>query len=272
VADEAGQGTADPVVVGDADGAVAAGADEAVAVGADKAVARDADEALAGESVSSLVEQVARDGGMLAYRGAEVVGARRLPELRRVARDIAGVVCLVVVLLTAFALGNWAAGSALSAPLPGWRAPLVLAAAWIAVALVLAVLLVYAERGPARKLRQAVVASSAETLAERQRALEQAQQKLRESLDELAEGVSRAAEQRIAATILPLAGGMVDAGEGMIEAADEVIEAADEITDVLEEKLPGGVIVNRAFDLALVPGRVGVRFARTVLRVGQTGT
>jgi hypothetical protein len=227
---------------------------------------------VADESVSVLVEQVARDGGMFAYRGAELAAAGRLPELRRVARDIAGVVCLVVVLLTAFALGNWAAASALSAPLPGWRAPLVLAAAWIVVALVLAALLARAERELARTMRRAVFANSVETLAERQRALEQAQQKLRESLDELAGGVGGAAQQMIAAAILPLAGGMVEAGEGMIEATDEVIEATDEITDALEEKVPGGVIVNRAFDLALVPGRVGVRFARTVLRVGQIGT
>ncbi len=76
-------------------------------------------------------------------------------------------------------------------------------------------------------------------------------------------------ESRSQRLILPIAGGVVEAGEGMVDATDDVIEAADEITDALQERLPGGVVVNRAFDLVLVPGKFGVRVARVVLKVGQ---
>ena len=55
----------------------------------------------------------------------------------------------------------------------------------------------------------------------------------------------------------------------MVDATDEIIEKADEITDVIEERLPGGVVVNRVFDFVLVPGRFGVRIARSVLSVDR---
>jgi hypothetical protein len=80
---------------------------------------------------------------------------------------------------------------------------------------------------------------------------------------------NKAALRRNAPTVL--LGVMVRAGEGMVDATGDVIEAADEITDALEERLPGGIVVNRAFDIALVPGKFGVRVARSVLKVGGQG-
>jgi hypothetical protein len=65
---------------------------------------------------------------------------------------------------------------------------------------------------------------------------------------------------------------MVEVGEGMVEATDDVIDAADEITDVIEDRVPGGVVVNRAFDVALAPGRLGVRVARRTLKFGRDET
>jgi hypothetical protein len=102
----------------------------------------------------------------------------------------------------------------------------------------------------------------------------------RKSVIELVEQASReaavltalrnnAALRRNAPTVL--LGVMVRAGEGMVDATGDVIEAADEITDALEERLPGGIVVNRAFDIALVPGKFGVRVARSVLKVGGQG-
>ena len=102
----------------------------------------------------------------------------------------------------------------------------------------------------------------------------------RKSVIELVEQASReaavltalrnnAALRRNAPTVL--LGVMVRAGEGMVDATGDVFEAADEITDALEERLPGGIVVNRAFDIALVPGKFGVRVARSVLKVGGQG-
>jgi hypothetical protein len=65
---------------------------------------------------------------------------------------------------------------------------------------------------------------------------------------------------------------MVEVGEGMVEATDDVLEAADEMTDVMEETVPGGVVVNRAFDVALAPGRFGIRVARSAFKISRDET
>jgi hypothetical protein len=48
-----------------------------------------------------------------------------------------------------------------------------------------------------------------------------------------------------------------------------VLEAADEITDTVEDVVPGGIVVNRAVDIALAPGRLGVRVARRAFTLGR---
>jgi len=191
-------------------------------------------------------------------RRARLELADRVPELRRAARWAALAGAGALALIAAFVFANWALASALSSPLPGWRAPLVLAAAWLGVAVLVAVPL--AQRWRPLDRAGAVLP---------QQALDEAEQDFRESLDRLADGIAGAAEERIAAAILPLAGGMVEVGEGMVEATDDVLEAADEITDVVENAVPGGVVVNRAVDIALAPGRLGVRVARRALTFGR---
>lgn len=237
--------------------------------GPDAVVVLVAGEETAARSVSEQVEEVARAAGALAFRGAELGAARRVPTLRHAARDVAGVAALSAALITAFGFANWAAANALSTVLPGWGAALVLTAAWIGAGVLLAAFLLRG-RALVRNWRRVLAPGAVENLQERQQALEQAEQTLRETIDRLGEAIASAAEQRIAAAVLPLAGGMVEVGEEMVEATDEVIEAADEITDVIEERLPGGVVVNRVFDVVLAPGRFGVRIARSVLSLGPT--
>jgi hypothetical protein len=67
--------------------------------------------------------------------------------------------------------------------------------------------------------------------------------------------------------MLPIEG-VADAGEKVVEVSDDAMEYVDDITDVVEARVPGGVIVNRAFDIALIPGRYSVRAARIVLSYG----
>jgi cell fate (sporulation/competence/biofilm development) regulator YlbF (YheA/YmcA/DUF963 family) len=222
------------------------------------------DESTERESVSELAEEVGRDAAVLALRRAQLELSEQAPEVRRTARAIGVAGICLVALLTAFVFGNWAAASALSSPLPGWRAPLVLAAAWVVVGVVVATLWLRSERAAVLRLRV-----GGETLAQRREAVEDAEQALRQTLDQLSDAIAEAAQERIAAAILPVAGGMVDVGEDMVEATDDVIEAADEITDAVEEAVPGGVVVNRAVDFALAPGRFGVRVARTVFSLGR---
>jgi methyl-accepting chemotaxis protein len=210
-------------------------------------------------SVSELAEEAGRDAATLVLRRAQLELSDQAPELRRTALAIASAGIAVVALLSAFVFGNWALASALASPLPGWRAPLVLAAAWLGVGLLVAVPLVRRWRSGDRT----------ETLRARQQALEEAEQSLRQTLDRVGDAIALAAEDRIAAAILPLAGGMVEVGEGMVEATDEVLEAADEITDTVEDVVPGGIVVNRAVDIALAPGRLGVRVARRAFTLGR---
>jgi hypothetical protein len=219
------------------------------------------------QPVAEVAEQVGRDAATLAFRRAQLELAVQAPEVRRVTRDLAaGVVC-VVALLTAFVFGNWAAASALSSSLPGWRAPLVLAAVWVAVGLLAAAVLERREH-----LLQGLLADRTDAMRRRREALEEAEQALRDTVGRLSDAIGQAAEDRIAAAILPLAGGMVEVGEGMVDATDEALEAADEITDVIEEDVPGGIVVNRAFDFALAPGRFGIRVARSAFKISRDET
>ena len=81
---------------------------------------------------------------------------------------------------------------------------------------------------------------------------------MRDTLERLSPVVTR----EIALAAVPnVAGGMVDAGGDLIEGADEIVEA-------LTEGVPGGSVVNQMWDVVLMPGRLGVRVATTVLRRG----
>lgn len=244
--------------------------DETTVDGSEPAVVEDEDETAEGESVSELVEEVGRDTAVLAFRRGQLELSDHAPEVRRATRAAAATGVCAVALLTAFVFANWALASALSSPLPGWRAPLVLAAAWVAVGSIVGLVWVRSERISVRGWLEN--ASETETRAQRQEAVEVAEQELRETLERLSNAVADAAQERIAAAILPVAGGMVDVGEGMVDATDDVLEAADEITDAIEEAVPGGVVVNRTVDFALAPGRLGVRVARRVFTLGRNTT
>jgi hypothetical protein len=225
-------------------------------------------EAEADGSVSERVEGVARAAGLVALRGADVIAARRQPEVRRGVLDLGSLAIVVAAAVTAFAFANWAAASALTTAVSDWFAALIMAAIWIAVAVLLAAFLLRGDRSLVSYRKRFLAKGAAETLPERQDALDEAEQELRVQLDALADAIGAAAQERITAAILPLAGGMVEVGEEMVDATDEVIETADEITDAIEEKVPGGFVVNRAFDVVLVPGRFGIRAARTVFNLG----
>ena len=66
----------------------------------------------------------------------------------------------------------------------------------------------------------------------------------------------------VTAAVVPLASTAVDVGE-------DVLDAVDDVTDVIEEKVPGGVTINRISDIALWPGRYALKIASRSLRAGQ---
>jgi hypothetical protein len=59
---------------------------------------------------------------------------------------------------------------------------------------------------------------------------------------------------------------------GVVETGDELLEASDDIVESIAEDLPGGSVVNQVWDVALMPGRFGIKIATTVLKRGDADT
>jgi hypothetical protein len=213
-------------------------------------------DAVAEEPVAELIEQAGRAAGLLALREAQLAAVRHGPQLRRAALDVAVALGIALAFLTAFVLANWAAVSALSGPLPGWAAPLLLAAAWIVIGIGLLVFVLNRAGGvfhwQQRRLLGAVVE---QRISARQRARDDAWQGMRESLERLTGGVEHEAA---ALAVVPAARGVVSAGE-------HIVDQIDEITDDLEEAVPGGGVINWVADSALLPARYFVSVARAAL-------
>ena len=212
------------------------------------------EEPLVDEPVSEIVERVGRDSGTLVFRELQLRGARHLPELRRAGRDVVAATVAVVALVTAFALANWAAVAALSNILASWLAPLVLAAGWALIGILLVLSLRHRVRGLGPW-----TGKQTDLVGERERAREEAEVELRATLDVLAGAI--AAE----------AGGLVrdvvgSAAEGAVDASEDILDAADDFTDEIAETVPGGSLVNGVLDLALLPGRTFVRVAKVTIR------
>jgi hypothetical protein len=213
-------------------------------------------------TVTDRVEDVARAAAVLAARGTELSATQHADDVRKVKRASAAALVLAVALATMFVFANWAAERALSSSLESWRTPLVLAGGWLLVAIAAAVALARLEPKLLRLGRPP--ADPIADLAQRQAAFDEAQTELRSALEQLA----AVAQHEIASAMLPVEG-IADVGEDAADATEDALLFVDEVTDVVETRLPGGVIVNRAFDYALIPGRVGVRAVRLVVSFGQ---
>ena len=215
------------------------------------------------ETVSELVERLGRDATALAFYEAQLAASRRVPQVREALQGIIVVALIAIAFLTAFALANWAAASGLSKVVPDWAAPLILAAGWTLVGLVL--LAVVQRR--TKDLREwkwvpVLMGGSPEPLQED---LETAAERARERLRDTLERLSGAVASEAASAMVPLAGGMAD---GVLEASGEILENTDEFIESIVDEVPGGGVVNQVWDVVLLPGRFGVRVATTVLRRG----
>jgi hypothetical protein len=245
------------------DEAEQAGPDEAEQAGPDEAEQAGPDEQSGDRSVSELVEQLGRDTSTLVFREVVVTASRHVPALRRAARDVSIVVVIAVAFATAFALVNWAVVDALSSVMPVWGAALVVAAFWAVVGMVLLVIvLVRLGNLSGLKWWRAAGSNGEEIRHELEQARDDAEAAVRETLERLSTAVAREAGPVIASAMVPVAGGLVDAGESILEAGDDII-------DTIEEEVPGGGAVRQVIDLALIPGRFGLRIATTVIKGGS---
>jgi hypothetical protein len=227
----------------------------------DAAPADEAEEPQDARSVTELLEQLRRELSELGMSEAQLEAARNMPEVRRAARDIVGALVVVVAALTAFTFLNVAAVDGLSRVLATWLAALVLVAVWIAVSGVL----LFGLMGRARRWLLWIVLKEpppTEAVEELECERNAAGKAARRTLERL--GPALAIEIALAA--VPKAG---DVASSVVETGDSVFEASDEIVVEFAEQIPGGGVVNQIWDVALVPGRFGIKVATTVLRRGS---
>jgi hypothetical protein len=216
----------------------------------------------AAPSLTELLEQLGRDLGELGVSEAQLEAARNMPEVRRAARDVTGTLIVVVTALTAFAFLNVAAMDGLSKVLATWIAALVLAAVWMIVAAVL----LFGVMGRARRWVSWVVLKPPSDAAVDE--LERDRNAAGAAALSTLERVGPALAVQIALAAVPDAG---DVASGVVEMGDNVLEVSDEIIEVVTEQIPGGSVVNQVWDVALMPGRLGIKVATTVLRRGRPG-
>jgi Putative Actinobacterial Holin-X, holin superfamily III len=217
-----------------------------------------------GRSLTELFEQLGRELGDLGLSEAQLEAARNMPEVRRSARDIVGALVTLIAGLTAFAFLNVAALAGLSRVMATWAAALVLAAVWIAIGGVL----LFGFMGRARQWLLWIVlkAPPNEAVEELERERNAAGKAALSTLERI--GPELAIQIALAAVPKPgdVAGDMAG---NVVEGADTVLEVSDEIVEVVTEQLPGGGVVNQGWDVALAPGRLGIKVATTVLRRGR---
>jgi hypothetical protein len=185
--------------------------------------------------VAEALEQVGRDVATLVVRELQLGAARQRPAVRQVLRSILMVLAGALALLTAFVLLNVAADRALSAVMPDWAAPLVLAGVWVAAgAVLLAFVLRPGDRtSGARRWWLALATDQETSVAVSEQARDEAREAMRASLGRLAEALASAAGEQLAQAATGVAGGVVEAGE-------DLLDLTDEITDAIEEAVPGG--------------------------------
>jgi hypothetical protein len=202
---------------------------------------------------------------------AQLAAASRAPQLRRGGVRALGALAIGLGLITAFVLINLAILLAVALALPAWTAALVLAAAWIVVALVTAV--VVTRHG--MPLSGVMGRRPSESADELRAARNLAWHTLQHDLERMAPSVTDRAIDLATPIAAELATRVAiaaadDVVEDVVDDAEdigrELVEESEEVVEVLAKEVPGANIANTVWDLALRPGRTGVRMVTTVLK------
>ena len=216
-------------------------------------------------SITELLIQLGRDVSVLVFLESQLAASRNLPEVRRTARDLAGTLIVVLAALTAFAFANVAALSALEHDMSTPLAALVLCAAWLVIgALVTLALMIRAGHVTGWRWWRVFRAGPEESLEDLERARDVAEHAVHVTIGRLAPAMTVEIASASIAGAGDMAGGVVDAGGDILDSADEAVES-------ITEDLPAGSVVNQVFGIVLMPGRLGVKVATTVLRRGSNG-
>jgi hypothetical protein len=211
------------------------------------------------QSLGELVEQLGRDSTRLALHEAALSASRHAPELRQVALGAGVSAAIVLAFLTAFALANWAAVEGLSSLMPTWLAALALAAAWVVIGVVL-VLVVRARllRGRAGVWVRVLGDDRQAAVAQLEASRDEAERAVRATLDGAGGALAVAAADQ-----------MIDSVDDI---GDELLDASEDIVERIAETVPGSSAIGQMVDIVLLPGRVGLRVATSVLRSNEDDT
>jgi hypothetical protein len=218
-------------------------------------------------SVTELLVLLGRNVSVLVFCEAHLAASRNMPEVRRAARDVIGALVAALAFLTAFVFANVAALYGLSTGMSPWLAALILCLVWLAAGSALALaLMVRAGHVTGWRWWRVFSAGPEESLADLERARADAEQAVRETLLQLAPAIT----VEIAAASVSVAGDVAgDMAENVVDVGDDLLDASEEIVDAIAEELPGGSVVSQMWDVALVPGRYGVKVVTTILKRGD---
>jgi hypothetical protein len=218
-----------------------------------------------GPSVTELLVRLGRDVSVLVFCETHLAAARNLPEVRRAARDIAAALIAGLALLTAFVFANVAALRGLSTVVSPWQAALIMCLGWLAVGFGLVIaLMVRTGNVTGWKWWSVFRAGPEASLEDLERARTDAEQAVRETLALLAPAMTVEIASASVGVAGDMAGDVVQTGEDLLESSEEIIEG-------IAQEIPGGGVVSQVWGVVLMPGRLGIRVATTVLRRGDSG-
>ena len=211
-------------------------------------------------SITELLVLLGRDVSVLVFCEVQLAASRNLPEVRRAARDILGALVAVLAFLTAFVFANVAALQALETAVSHWLAALVMCVTWLVLGSALVVvLMIRAGRVTGWKWWRVFRAGPEGALEDLERARAEAEQAVRQTLMRLAPAIT----VEIASASVAVAG---DMAENVVDAGEDVLDKSEEILEAIAEDIPGGSVVGQMWDVALMPGRLGIKVATTVFR------
>jgi hypothetical protein len=215
-------------------------------------------------SITELFVRLGRDVSVLVFCEAQLAAARNLPEARRAARDVVGVLIAGLALLTAFVFANVAALHGLTAVVSAWQAALILCLAWLTVGfgLVLA-LMIRTGNVTGWRWWRIFRAGPEETLEDLEGAREAAESAVRETLTQLAPAMTIEIASASVGAAGDVAGDVLETGESLLEGSEEIVEN-------IAREVPGGSAVGQVWSVVLMPGRLGIRVATTVLGRGNS--
>ena len=174
------------------------------------------------ESPGKLLGQLADEMSMLVRNDVELSAAERLPEVKRLATELAVLVAAAVACFFALGAASWAGGIGLSHVMSGWAAALVVAGAWALVALLL-----FGHDYSRKLIGRFSEERRTDVIATCRTEREEAQEKLRETAEHLAAALLHEAEaqgMRAAATM---------ARRGVQEVEEEAGNLLTQLADAL---------------------------------------